>query len=180
MLDYKKIFSENPFSMAQKDKEEWYYKYQKELTSYHYDNSIEYKKLTDQIFGGINTKKKLSDLPFVPVYLFKDFDLNSRNDLIQWVIDIHNSVNQSNHKNEYSVDDVKKIYLTNYNYSIENNESVDTNLKLILGVILLILIKLGLRIIPFSVMIPDIKLFGVISKAGLESFFEFEIRFFSK
>ena len=80
MLDYKKIFSENPFSMAQKDKEEWYYKYQKELTSYHYDNSIEYKKLTDQIFGGINTKKKLSDLPFVPVYLFKDFDLNSRND----------------------------------------------------------------------------------------------------
>ena len=71
MLDYKKIFSENPFSMAQKDKEEWYYKYQKELTSYHYDNSIEYKKLTDQIFGGINTKKKLSDLPFVPVYHLK-------------------------------------------------------------------------------------------------------------
>lgn len=79
MLDYKKIFSENPFSMTQKDKEKWYYKYQKELTFYHYKNCIEYKKLSDRVFGGINSKKKLSDFPFVPVYLFKDFDLNSRN-----------------------------------------------------------------------------------------------------
>ena len=70
MLDYKKIFSENPFSMAQKDKEEWYYKYQKELTSYHYDNSIEYKKLTDQIFGGINTKRNFQIfLLFLYIYL---------------------------------------------------------------------------------------------------------------
>ena len=79
MLDYKKIFAENPFSMTQRDKERWYYKYQKELTFYHYKNCIEYKKVADRIFGGINNSKKLSDLPFVPVYLFKDFDLNSKN-----------------------------------------------------------------------------------------------------
>ena len=79
MLDYKKIFAENPFSMTQRNKERWYYKYQKELTFYHYKNCIEYKKVADRIFGGINNSKKLSDLPFVPVYLFKDFDLNSKN-----------------------------------------------------------------------------------------------------
>jgi hypothetical protein len=72
-------------------------------------------------------------------------NLNSRNELIQWVIDIHNSVNKLNGKKEYSLDDVKKLYLTNYNYSIEKNESVDNNLKLILGIILLILIIFYLK-----------------------------------
>ena len=80
MLDYKKIFAVAPFSMPQREKEKWYYKYQKELTFYHYQNCIEYKKIADRIFGGLNVSKKLSDLLYIPVYLFKDFDLNSKND----------------------------------------------------------------------------------------------------
>ena len=79
MLDYKKIFAENPFSMLQKHKDRWYYQYQKDLTFHHYQNCIEYKKVADRIFGGISNSKKVSDLPFMPVYLFKDFNLNSKN-----------------------------------------------------------------------------------------------------
>ena len=78
MLDYKKIFAIEPFSMPQREKEKWYYKYQKELTFYHYQNCIEYKKVADRIFGGLNGSKKLSDLPYIPVYLFKDYEKISR------------------------------------------------------------------------------------------------------
>ena len=80
MLDYKKIFAVAPFSMSQRKKEKWYYKYQKELTLYHYQNCIEYKKVADRIFGALNNSKNISDLPFIPAYLFKDFDLKSEND----------------------------------------------------------------------------------------------------
>ena len=52
MLDYKKIFAAEPFSIPQKEKGEWYYKYQKKLTFYHYQNCAEYKKVADRVFGG--------------------------------------------------------------------------------------------------------------------------------
>lgn len=66
--------------------------------------------------------------------------LNSRDELIQWMITIHNGVNKSNNKDIISYEDVKKIYLNSYNYSIEQNESVESNMTFILAIILLILI----------------------------------------
>ena len=51
--------------------------------------------------------------------------LNSRDELIQWVIDIHNAVNEKNSKKIYSRQEVEKLYLSKYNYSIEKNESIE-------------------------------------------------------
>ena len=73
MLDYKNIFSISPFSLNEKEKEKWYFDNQKKLTSYHYKNCKEYKNITNKIYGGFNKSKKLSELPFVPANLFKDF-----------------------------------------------------------------------------------------------------------
>ena len=66
--------------------------------------------------------------------------LNSRNDLIQWVIDIHNSVNEKNSKKIYSRDEVEDLYKSKYNYSIKENKSTESNMKLILIIILVMMI----------------------------------------
>ena len=66
--------------------------------------------------------------------------LNSRDELIQWLINIHNNVNKSNNKDILSYEDVKKIYLNSYNYSIEKDESVESNITFMLAIILVILI----------------------------------------
>ena len=49
MLNYKKIFSTEPFSVEQKKKDLWYFKEQKKLSLYHYNNCIEYRKISDRI-----------------------------------------------------------------------------------------------------------------------------------
>ena len=67
-------------------------------------------------------------------------DLESRESLIKWVIDLHNLVNQKNSKKEYSYDEVKDLYQSKYNYSIKENESVESNIKFVLILILMILI----------------------------------------
>ena len=76
-------------------------------------------------------QKNIQDLPI---------QLNSRDELIQWLINIHNNVNKSNNKDILSYEDVKKIYLNSYNYSIEKDESVKSNMTFILAIILVILI----------------------------------------
>ena len=67
-------------------------------------------------------------------------NLESRESLIKWVIDLHNAVNKKNSKKEYSYDEVKDLYQSKYNYSIKENESVESNMKFVLIIILMILI----------------------------------------
>ena len=71
MLNYKDIFLQDPFSKIQKKKNFWFFKYLKELSYFHYNNCIEYKKITDQLFEKISKSKKIIDLPYLPVELFK-------------------------------------------------------------------------------------------------------------
>lgn len=75
MLDYKNIFSIKPFSLNQREKEKWYYNQQKILTAYHYKNCKEYRKITNKIHGSLQSSKNITDLPFIPTSLFKDFNL---------------------------------------------------------------------------------------------------------
>ena len=77
MLDYKKIFSLEPFSLSKKNKDNWYFSSQKKLSKYHYKNCKEYKMITDRVFKDINACKKLSELPFVHTKIFKEFNLKS-------------------------------------------------------------------------------------------------------
>ena len=75
MLDYKNIFSLNPFSLKHREKEKWYYNQQKKLTTYHYKNCKEYRNITNKIYGSLKDSKNITDLPFVPTNIFKDFNL---------------------------------------------------------------------------------------------------------
>jgi len=77
MLDYKKLFSIEPFSIDQKKKEKWYFKNQKKLSLHHYNKCKEYKKISDKIFIDLKKSRKLSELPFIHVDIFKKFNLRS-------------------------------------------------------------------------------------------------------
>ena len=70
----------------------------------------------------------------------KPIQLNSRDELIQWVIDIHNKVNEKNSKKIYSRQEVEKLYLSKYNYSIKENSTEKSSMNILLIIILIFLI----------------------------------------
>ena len=70
----------------------------------------------------------------------KPIQLNSRDELIQWVIDIHNEVNKKNSKKIYSRQEVEKLYLSKFNYSIKENSTENSSMNMLLIIILIFLI----------------------------------------
>jgi phenylacetate-coenzyme A ligase PaaK-like adenylate-forming protein len=79
MLDYKKLFDVNSFSLPIKKKNKLFFFNQKKLAQYHYKYSSEYRLISNILFKSISKIKKISDLPFLHVSLFKDFNLITKN-----------------------------------------------------------------------------------------------------
>ena len=79
MLNYKEIFSLNSFGMNQKLKNDWFLKIQKQLSRYHYNNCKEFKRLLDNLFGGLKTKN-LIEMPYMHSSLFKTFKIKTTKD----------------------------------------------------------------------------------------------------
>ena len=77
MLNINKLLDKAPYSLKFSEKNIIYKKIINELTAYHYKNCREYKKILD--FYNFNPKKNnsFSGIPFLPVKLFKEFDLRS-------------------------------------------------------------------------------------------------------
>jgi len=77
MKDINKLFETNIFSTSRDKKNLLFKKILNKLTFHHYQNSKEYKKLLD--FFGYNKKKirNISEIPFLPARLFKEFELKS-------------------------------------------------------------------------------------------------------
>ncbi len=71
--DYKKL---EPFSLNKIKKKKIFENLISSLTLHHYKNSKDYKKILD-FFGYKFSKKQLSDIPFLPTKLFKQFELKS-------------------------------------------------------------------------------------------------------
>lgn len=65
------------FSMNKIEKEKLLLTLLKEVNTHHVLHCKEYKKITDSIFPNTNRLQSLSDLPFIPVSLFKNYDLKS-------------------------------------------------------------------------------------------------------
>jgi len=66
--------------------------------------------------------------------------LQSRKDLIHWLINIHNEVNSQNHKKKVSFHEVEESYLYNYNYSISQHTQIESNQRYLLIIILISLL----------------------------------------
>jgi phenylacetate-coenzyme A ligase PaaK-like adenylate-forming protein len=76
-MDLSEILEIQPYSLNKSEKEKLLSAYLMNLSQYHYQNCALYQKMMDGI--GFDPDKKLhySDLPFLPVRLFKMFDLKS-------------------------------------------------------------------------------------------------------
>ena len=71
------LFDIKPYSLKQIEKEKFFNNYLYGLTQHHYKNCNHYKSIIDSL--GFDTKKKVTytDLPFLPVRLFKMYELYS-------------------------------------------------------------------------------------------------------
>jgi phenylacetate-coenzyme A ligase PaaK-like adenylate-forming protein len=66
-----------PYSLAKDEKENFFNKHLNILTQHHYEHCLEYKKILDILNYNPNTNHQPKDIPFIPVRLFKDYELLS-------------------------------------------------------------------------------------------------------
>jgi phenylacetate-coenzyme A ligase PaaK-like adenylate-forming protein len=67
----------NPYSLNKSEKERLLSPFLMKLSRHHYEQSLHYKKIIDSIHFNIEFEYKFYDLPFIPVRLFKMFELKS-------------------------------------------------------------------------------------------------------
>jgi hypothetical protein len=75
----------NPYSLGREEKRIVYFEALTDLTRHHYEACPEYRTLIDKLGVDTNNCESVEDLPFLPVNLFKEYQLMSvkRNDVVQ-------------------------------------------------------------------------------------------------
>lgn len=76
-MNYDEVLENPPFSLDKRAKSKLFDSYLKKLCLMHYDKCGEYKKIVDKLDCQLNAISHYEDLPFLPVRLFKEFDLKS-------------------------------------------------------------------------------------------------------
>ena len=76
-MDLSPLLKIPPFSLNIKDKEKFLTSFLNQLSKFHYDNCAYYTKMIDSSNYDLNKIEHFSKLPFLPVRLFKLFDLKS-------------------------------------------------------------------------------------------------------
>lgn len=77
MIDYNKILNIPPYSLPKTEKEELLKRRLADLTQIHRNGSIEYKRILNCLGFDADGTCDISDIPFIPVSLFKELDLYS-------------------------------------------------------------------------------------------------------
>lgn len=108
MTDYNEIFKINPYSLSKDEKHEFLTKNLKYLTEHHYNKCYEYKKIIDSRDIKISNIKSYYEIPFLPVRLFKEFQLKSIN-----IDEVAKTMTSSGTTGQ----EVSKIYIDKYTAS---------------------------------------------------------------
>ena len=74
---FQELLNRNPYSLNKVDKNKILGKILNNLSINHYNNCEDYKKILDSIDYNVNSNNHINDIPFIPVRLFKMFDLKS-------------------------------------------------------------------------------------------------------
>lgn len=77
MFDIAQIINVPPFSLAQDNKIALYQEALYQLTKHHYVNCALYQKILDRLNFNISIQCAINEIPFIPVRLFKDYELLS-------------------------------------------------------------------------------------------------------
>ena len=77
MVDYDTILSISPYTLEKEKKHAFLTQQLSILTQHHYQNCEEYRKIMDTMQFDVNSIKSYYDIPFIPVRIFKEYDLMS-------------------------------------------------------------------------------------------------------
>ena len=66
-----------PYSLSKKEKNDFLNKQLISLTKHHFENCPEYKKILDSLSFDVNKIHDYTQIPFLPVRLFKQYELRS-------------------------------------------------------------------------------------------------------
>lgn len=76
-MNYYDVLGISPFSLNKEEKSKLFTEYLKELSLKHYQKCENYKKIVDKLNCNLSEIKNYTEIPFLPVRLFKEFDLKS-------------------------------------------------------------------------------------------------------
>ncbi len=76
-MTFEDVISIPPYSLGKEEKEKLLTERLMELTEHHADHCLEYKRILDSICFKSDAVKSYTDLPFLPVRLFKELELKS-------------------------------------------------------------------------------------------------------
>jgi hypothetical protein len=74
---FERLLNQPPYSLRQSEKEAFLLEGLNELTRHHYEKSREYAHILDAAWGGLRTYGDISQVPYLPVSLFKEIELKS-------------------------------------------------------------------------------------------------------
>ena len=77
MFNLSSIINLNPYSLKKDEKNSLYNEAVNDLTTFHYENCLKYKKILDLLGFNPKHKKCITDLPFLPIRIFKNYNLLS-------------------------------------------------------------------------------------------------------
>jgi len=77
MLNYTEILAIEPYSLNKKEKGDFLLEIMGDLTRHHNDNCPEYRRILDALGTKAESFISLEAVPFLPVRIFKEFDLRS-------------------------------------------------------------------------------------------------------
>ena len=77
LFKLEQIFNYHPYGLCKDDKIQLFRRAINELTKHHYQNSVYYQKILDLMNFNPTELHNVSDIPFIPVRLFKEYDLLS-------------------------------------------------------------------------------------------------------
>lgn len=77
MINYSEILEIEPYSLSKIEKEKFLTACLSDLTKHHCSNCLPYKKIIEAKQVDIDNIKSYYDIPFLPVRLFKEYDLKS-------------------------------------------------------------------------------------------------------
>lgn len=76
-MNYNDVLEISPFSLNKEEKSKLFTEYLKELSIKHYQKCENYRKIVDKLNCNLSEIKNYTEIPFLPVRLFKEFDLKS-------------------------------------------------------------------------------------------------------
>lgn len=76
-MSYNDVLEISPFSLNKEEKSKLFTEYLKELSLKHYQKCENYRKIVDKLNCNLSEIKNYTEIPFLPVRLFKEFDLKS-------------------------------------------------------------------------------------------------------